>query len=156
MHNKGELEDIFEKVNDILLNPEYSDYEKYLKIRKIKNLKNKYYTKEKTLKIMNQWYLDNIEYNIEMDQFNGHNWKNHYMKRYEKLVAKVQQEDNNSKKVNPKKTSPSKISPSKTSPKKNSPSKTSPKKNSPSKTSPSKTSPKKISPSKNITTRVVI
>lgn len=156
MHHKGELEVIFEKVNDILLNPDYSDYEKYLKIRKVKNLKNKYYTKEKTLKIMKQWYLDNIEYNIEMDQFNGHHWKNHYMKRQEKLIAKVQQDDNNSKKVNPTKTSPTKTSPTKSSPSKTSPTKSSPKKSSPSKTSPTKSSPKKISPIKNISTRVVI
>tara|TARA_B100000123_G_scaffold264243_1_gene234108 strand:- start:541 stop:1002 length:462 start_codon:yes stop_codon:yes gene_type:complete len=144
--NVEQLEKIYKKVNNILMNTNNSDYDRYLKLRKTKGSNGEYYDKDKATKIIYTWLMDNAEYNEEKDRYNGHNWRLEYMNRFEELIVKIDKESNNNsskKRVNLK-LSKKKIL------KENLPKKVTPKKNSPKKVTSNKNSPKKVTPNKNI------
>lgn len=89
---------IQKKINVVLLNTDNTDYDRYKKIRKIKDLHGVCFNKERTLKIIYSWLMDNSKYHEENDKYNGHQWRNKFINRYDKLLIEISKKNKKSKK----------------------------------------------------------
>ena len=94
MIDDEKINKIYKKVNNILMDISNSDIDRYNKLRKVRGSNGEYYSKEKVLKIIETWLLDNANYIEENNINNTHNWKLEYEERYYKLCNTINNKKN--------------------------------------------------------------